>query len=382
MKLLKFISFAMFALMLAAGCSGVGGDDEPAEPEGDGSGLVATVSPSNIVANGVDTAVIDVRYGGAAVDFKDVKFYNSDDNSLLNWSSYNYTTTTAGTVTFYVTYKTHSTKDKPLTITAIEDEVDPQLPDDPDADNLSFVHRSLLIDFTGAWCGNCPYVIAAIREIEADEEYSNKVVIAASHYGDKMAISGNPLENMCGIKSWPSLNLDFTQAVPCNNGFTAAVKAIQTFVNRRQDEKAKAGIAVSVTNYGSKVSVLTSVKAGETKKYCIGAWLLEDGITEEQENFAAAELGTDFNTHQHVIRILDSRAGNSSSYIGNELGEIKSGEYAEKLFTWELNNSWKRDNCSIIVFVSTQKDNGAWYVTNAVHIDSLSGEYPFEYVEE
>jgi hypothetical protein len=76
------------------------------------------------------------------------------------------------------------------------------------------------------------------------------------------------------------------------------------------------------------------------------------------------------------VRIADSKV-NSSNYTGHLLGEIKTGETAERMFVLNLKKSWITDNMELVVFVSAEED-GAYTVTNAIKAP-VDGVVQFEY---
>lgn len=234
-----------------------------------------------------------------------------------------------------------------------------------------FVHRSLLVDYTATWCQYCPYMIAALRSLESDAEWSDRVVIAASHgLGDKMWFTENLLEKAQSTTSRPLLWIDFREVIAENKGgVDATVTFIKYYVGQNQSEAAKAGISAEVSCGEETVTVTAKVKAAVEGRFAIGGLLVEDGIAAQQDN--GTTLTDNFNIHDHVVRLTDG-----TDYLGYDLGEVAAGETAEHTFVWRLKEEWKRERCSIILYVTA---DGA--VTNAVHLGSLEGSFPFEYEE-
>lgn len=139
------------------GQNGNGGTNENIE-----NGLQVTASTTVINADGQDAARINVYYDKVKLSLDAVAFYDAKSNDVLDLSKFTiedntlvYTVTEPGEFSFWVAYKTHNTKDRPTTISAVEFSV-PDAPEDPQPDNTSFVRRTLITQFTGLGCGYCP----------------------------------------------------------------------------------------------------------------------------------------------------------------------------------------------------------------------------------
>lgn len=390
MKTLKFLSCVLIPLFATA-CSGLDDGQDPEEQTP--AVLTASVSPSVIKADGKDTARIQVLLDGEAVDISEVTFFESGSDKDLGWTSFDYTTTTPGSVTFYVCCGDSDTRDKPLTITAEEVGSDPQPEPDPDPDpdpdpepeGRAFVHRSLLVDFTSVKCGYCPYMAATMNMFEQSAEYADRVVLSALHCSGMgtdpfVPADASLFERSVGVGGYPFMLVDYRYKLEGTYQPAQNVQVIGTQIKNFQKEPARAGIAATVSRDGEQVVVSAEVKAAETASFRIGAFLMEDGLYAKQTNYGGASLQGDFNTHHHVIRKIDSKAS-ALDFTGHSLGEIAAGEKADYTFSWTLDSTWVPENCSVALFVTVQDENKAWYVTNAVHLASLSGAYPFEYEE-
>ena len=67
-------------------------------------------------------------------------------------------------------------------------------------------------------------------------------------------------------------------------------------------------------------------------------------------------------------------------YLGHPVGNVKAGERADYLFVMELDPSWVVENCHLVLFASTVKNN-LLTVTNVVKTESLTSGVEFEYAK-
>lgn len=389
MKFKKFIIPALCMAMLSAGCSG----QDPVPPgngqNGNGgtnenieNGLQVTASTTVINADGQDAARINVYYDKVKLSLDAVAFYDAKSNDVLDLSKFTiedntlvYTVTEPGEFSFWVAYKTHNTKDRPTTISAVEFSV-PDAPEDPQPDNTSFVRRTLITQFTGLGCGYCPFMIAAMEDVRKSAEYADKSVLAACHtYGGDPYQPDVPLDYAMGVSTYPYVNFDFQTGVG-NNGYNNNVSNIKQAIDKSLSVDAGAGISVGMEVAGNKLVARVTVKAARSGSFRVGAWVLEDGLTGTQLN-NGMKGDYDFNTHNNVIRHVNSRYS-GSDYSGHEVGALAAGGTGEHLFTMTLDESWVVKNCHVIFFVTELVDKG-YAVTNAIDVPVKSSTIPFEY---
>ncbi|MDE6139884.1 MAG: Omp28-related outer membrane protein [Alistipes sp.] len=340
---------------------------------------------STVFQAGEDRAIFVIRFNGDVIN-EGYEIYDAQTNTVVEMPTmmleaedgtpYDlpvYTATEAGTRSFWVAYKTYNTVNKPSTITAVSFPV-PMRPGDTQPDNTSFKHRAMLIQFTGLGCGYCPYMIAALRTVLADEEYGDKAVLAASHEysGDPYDHNAN-LEDAMGISSYPTVVVDMLSSIG-NYSYTGNVNNLKKMIDTSLSTPAKAGISARMNVEDNILVARMTIKAGETGEYRVGAWLLEDGLTGRQSNYG---MEGEFGTHDAVLRILDSSMSRGN-FTGHSLGTLGKGDMADHLFVMNLDPSWVQDNCRLLLFVTTA--NGTRYsVTNAVASDGLTGTIEFEY---
>ena len=207
---------------------------------------------------------------------------------------------------------------------------------------------------------------------------------------DPAYLTGYALDQAMGVNGAPYLVADMYYNVGLYNNMAAYIReTLLPYTYHRNTIKTKAGISAVSYIEDDKVIIKATVKAAEESLFRIGAWLIEDGIYGQQTNYG---FEGDFNTHDNCIRIADSKVS-TSDYTGYEIGPvgedgkvqpIKKGETAEHTFTIELKDKWKRENCSLVLFVTApEKIQGreSYFVNNVIEIP-LEGEVAFEYVDE
>lgn len=355
----------------------------------DQTGLTSSLSTTVVQAN-VDRAVFIVRYDGQVLNAGEYDIYDADTNRKVSLPTttvtsesgveYNlpyYESSVAESRSFWIAYKTSNTIANPLNITSVNIPI-PVRPVDPQPDNMSFRHRVMISQFTGLGCGYCPYVIAALDAMLADDNYAPKFTLAAIHsypgdpFGPEDDVAGS-----FGITGAPYVLYDLHYTILGGSyNYSTNLKYLQEGIDDLMGTPAKAGIAARMALDGNTLIVRMVVKAGETGKYRVGAWLLEDGLSGKQTNYG---MDGEFNTHNHVLRRADSRETGSSNYLGHEIGLLNAGDSADYLFTIELDSSWVKENCNLLLFVSTANDSGSYYVTNSAETQSLTTSLSMEY---
>ena len=344
--------------------------EEPDEIDVPAKGLYVYLSSTVIQANGNDAVTVKVFFDGAEVSDQ-ATYYSLPDNTEFKFPNGVYTTTTAGSFSFWVAYKTENTIKTPSTITAVNFAI-PDRPADPNPSSTSFVRRVLVMQFTGTGCGYCPLMMTTLRNLKANESVADKFSVAACHSynsSDPMYL-GDGLSTAFGVQSYPSVVLDMRQQMT-NSQENSVRNAIENNYNRIAP---LCGIGVHSEVDGNTVVAHVTVKAAQQKQFRIGIMVLEDGIKATQANYNS--LPGDFNTHNNTIRLIDG----GRTYKGYELGTIKAGSVVDHIFALNLDNSWVKENCRLAVYVCSDEGNG-YYVNNVVETDALTANLSFEYAE-
>lgn len=365
---------------------GVVSDDEiDLEPNGE-SGLTTSVS-ATVVQAGVDQAIFVIRYDGEVLK-EGYDIYDADTNKKIELPTVTktsasgeeyelpyYQATKAEVRSFWVAYKTSNTLKSPMTVTAVDFAI-PTRPADPQPGSTSFKRRSMIMQFTGLGCGYCPYMIAALHDVLADETYGSKAELAAVHTysGDPYAPAEN-IDGAFGVTGYPTVIFDMTSIVQ-NYNYSTNMSNIKKAIDNSLSTPAKAGISVRSAVEGNTLVARMTIKAAEEGSFRVGAWVLEDGLTGNQSNYGMDDNGYNFNIHNNVVRKADS--DKSYSFRGYDMGTLKAGDTADYLFVITLDSSWKQENCHMMYFV-TALDGSTYRVTNVIDTNSLTEAVSFEY---
>lgn len=370
MKILKYL-LIFSAVALTLGCSGNDPDPEPdpgPEPPKPSGDVELSLDRTVIHANGEDAAEFIVIVNGEQVT-EGVTIYNAQTNEPL--SGLTFTTTETGTYSFWASYE--ASNSARVTLTAIAFPV-PELPADPNPDGRAFVRKVLLTQFTGTGCGWCPGMITIMGQMLDEEDYASKVELAAAHNfnSDDPCYLSQRLDQAMGVSSFPYVVADMYMGFNNYNSLIGLKRVVDDSYARSE---ALAGICAKAELNDNTLVVHVGVKAGETRDFRVGAWLLEDGIYGKQSNYTG--LQGDFDTHNNVIRMADSKVS-SVDYSGYALGQIEAGKTGEHVFVIEMDEKWVKSACRLLLFVTTDETEQKLVVNNVVSCP-LDGEVEYAY---
>ncbi len=324
-----------------------------------------------------DTKVFDKSIYESNTVGQEFSFTIAEDKNGVAHTLLAYSPNEVGTKSFWVSYKTKNTRETPIAITAVNTMI-PSRPADSQPANTNFLHRTLFTQFTGTWCGYCPYMIAAFHDMLDNAEYNNKFVHTAVHGGDKFATTLPDGRDMASLLNksggYPYVLVNLANGIQ-NSNVETNMAYLQAAIDETLKTKPRAGIAVRTELKGNMLLVRPSVKVAETGEYFIGAWVVESGMYAQQSNYTT--IKEDYlDYHENVVRIADS---NTTNFMGHSMGIINKGERADHLFVMQLDPSWKTENCHLVLFVSTYNEYGDHIITNATQTASLTSGVEFEY---
>ena len=252
----------------------------------------------------------------------------------------------------------------------VVDEFVPELPADNSAEGVR--HLVMLTDFTGNGCPGCPFLLQAFDKLFEDKDlYSNVIMTAAHQYNadDPAYYADTKLASSFSIKQFPTLVINLSEVYDTQ---VTVQSNLKKWIGDAIAQDARAGICASVAVKDDVLYVNTQIKALEDNTYRVGAWLVEDGIYAVQEGTANEK----YYTHDACLRVAESKVVNS--YQGLRVGDLKKGQTADKLFKIDLDNKWKRENCRVVIFVSTKTASGDYAVTNVAATKSLNDKVSYK----
>ena len=194
-------------------------------------------------------------------------------------------------------------------------------PDDPGTvdpggadEGKDFFRRSLVLDFTGTWCVNCPKMEAAI--FETMEARPGRVVPVSVHcmMVDPMYVKplSDDLVARFGVKAYPSAIVDMD---PESLVSQSSPELLQSHIDRLLEVRgAAAGIRIESSLEGENYTVKATMKAVRDGDYALVVLVLEDGIV------AAQTGGTTDHVHNNILR---------SWFESDALTGLKEGDTAD-----------------------------------------------------
>lgn len=312
-----------------------------------------------IRGDGSDAVTFTVKVTAEDGEIHDVtnhaEIYCNTDKKPLETASFS--TDKEGTFVFYAVYGLSVSNE--VSVSVFNDM--PELPADPQESSTSFRHRMLLVQHTGATCSNCPRMMESLKTLSQDDSYNGLYHHVASHSynggeaDDAYSEAARDLSmayNVSGL--YPMLTYNLTTVSTGTD-----LSEIRAQIDALKKDKADVGIAAAVKVSGDDVLVNVEVKAAKANSYRVAAWLLEDGIYSLQSGMSESW----HNTHDNALRYAAGKAG-QLSFVGDRLGELASGEKASKMFVLPVEKEWKKENCEVLVFVTSADENGNYDIAN------------------
>ena len=324
-----------------------------------------------IEPNGFDAVTFTVEYDG--IDVTDESSVYMEDGAPAGFT---FTTDAEGSYGFYAEYKGERSE----TVTIVATSTMPEIPEDPEPENTAFSRKVLLLQFTGTGCSFCPYMLSALKEFEASPMRTQFVKVACHSYAsDDKAYYSGPLALVQKVPGYPYVTYDLDNGLYTTNS-TSSKELLSllrsNIISETTKRPALAGIAASSALIGSNVVVSMSVKVAETGEYKVAAWLVEDGIYDEQAN--PNQVPGDFDTHNDCLRYAQyTGSGKTADYTGVSLGTVNAGEEADYTFSIPVEEGWNVENCHLVLLV-TAEDGNVFYVNNVAACE-IGGTVEYEY---
>ena len=377
MKLTKF-----FALLCAA-LAFVGCEEKPTPdgPQNNVNGDLTLTADTTTIALGESvtfTVMQKDETTGESVDVtKSVTLYDSDLNQISN----PYTPTVSGVINVMANKGKYTSNTVTITVMAQM----PEVPADPQPENLAFNHRAIVIDHTGVNCGYCPGMtdkLLALAETEWHKHY-NEVTCHAGGMatGDPgNSAAANALNQMQSsyIEGYPNICINFHTATVGNYGQPAFLQymaqALEGYIKK---DGADVGIAMAVEGDSTNIYCAAQVKAKEAKEYKVVAWLLESNI------YSPNQAGATKDYHKLYNFALRNISGEYSrnNVAGESVGVLEAGQTYDCAFTLPIvSTKWNWENMGVLVIVSAKDANNRWDVVNSAYCPVQESK-AFEYVE-
>lgn len=387
MKFTKFFAMLSCAAMAFAACEPVDDGKNPDDPNpGDNPGgttsgeLTLSADKTAIELGESVTFTVEQKdeTTGELVDVtKDVTLYDADLTKLSN----PFTPTTSGSINVTATKGKYTSNTVTITVMAQM----PQIPADPQPENLAFNHRAVVIDHTGVNCGYCPGMtdkLLALAKTEWHQHYNEVTCHAGSMAngdpGNSAAATALNQAQSNYIEGYPNICINFHTAAVGNYGQSAFLnymaQALEAYIKK---DGADVGIAMAVEGDSTNIYCAAQVKAKESKEYKVVAWLLENNIYSPNQAGATKDYHKIYN---YALRNISGEYSRNN-VSGESIGVLEAGKTYDCAFTLPMvSTKWNWENMGVLVIVSAKDANNRWEVVNSAYCPVKESK-AYEYVE-
>ena len=376
MKITKFFALLACASFAFVACEN-GEEPEPG-PSNTSGDLTLTADKTTIeLGESVTFTVMQKdEETGAEVDVtKEVTLYDAELNKLSN----PFTPTTSGAINVTAIKGKYTSN----TVTVMVMAQMPELPADPQPENLAFNHRAVLIDHTGVNCGYCPNAtdnLIALSKTEWHEHY-NEVTCHAGSFatGDPAnSAAANALNQFQGPKGFPTIMINFYNTT-ADYGYNSIINALENVV---REGGADVGISLAVAGDNTTIYCAAQVKAAQSKEYKVVAWLLESGIYSPNQSGATKDYHRIYN---YALRNISGEYSRNN-VAGESIGVLEAGQTHDCAFSLPIvSTKWNWENMGVLVIVSAKDANNRWEVVNSAYCalgeGGVAASKAYEYVE-
>jgi len=235
--------------------------------------------------------------------------------------------------------------------------------DEPDDFQISqvpstFTKKVLIEEFTGTWCGYCPYGASALQSL-IDENEGNIIGVGV-HYQDPLAINqGNFLDSLYINETFPSGMVD---RVPYQDDVTTGYWIWNNIAQSQLSAGTFCGLALkSVVNGNSATTEVhiafnDSLLDGSISDYRLTVYLIEDGLLFDQRNYDNSVtdspyfgLGDPIANYEHNYVLRETL----SDPLGDQLSTLVLTSENERIKSYEVDiSSYNKNKLSIVAFVN------------------------------
>lgn len=381
MKIAKF--FALLGAVAAfAACEPVD-NNEPTPPVNTTGSIKLQVSAAAVaIGDEIEFTVLQEGQDVTALS----TIYMNGSNGIESLDGYKYKATVTGSYTFFATKDAETSAYISVIVMA---EV-PDFPVDTDPTNTKFNHRVMILDHTGAGCGYCPLVTAALHHIEATDlkKNYNEVTCHGGGYASPTSDPGwsaaaEKIDDYTpGISGYPHVRANFTNGNLKNYGVPASFEAeVRSLFNRIiKTNGADVGIAMNVIGDAQNVYAAASIKAAVTNEYKVVAWLLENKIVNKGQANYEGPYDDYIYVYNHAVRQISGNYS-SANVLGESIGTLEAGDTFNTAFQLPIiSTKWNTDNMEVIILVSAKNAQGKWDIVNTA-VCPVGEQITFEYLQ-
>ena len=203
-----------------------------------------------------------------------------------------------------------------------------------------YERKVCVMEFTGTWCAQCP-AGATILNFLASDMYKGKVNVLAFHNDDEYSL---PVEQLLAAKYNPSGLYPYYLTDMRDSGELNGNGCSDSIYKSLYETETFCGPSVSCVydEASGDVSVAAKVISEKTMEFRLAVYVVEDKVVGEQLQ-GTGTMDKKY-SHRHVVRKMLS-----SDYMGDRLGEIVSGNQAEKSYSFTLDPAWNPANVSVVI---------------------------------
>ena len=224
----------------------------------------------------------------------------------------------------------------------------------------SFVHRSLVMRFTGDWCGYCPQMATSLAK--AEQTLNGRIETISVHGAGSSLISDASVELVreYEIFEYPTGVVDgVTYVSNTNTTSSDLVTAVKDTESKYQTLTAASW---KTTVSGRNVTLDLSAYIKKSGSYKITALILENGIIGPQADYINGDR-TNY-VHDRVLR------GAFSSATGDLFEITEDNQIKDFAYSLTVPSDCRMDNMEVLVYIQRfDSESSSYYVDNSVSCD-------------
>lgn len=227
-----------------------------------------------------------------------------------------------------------------------------------------FIRRSLVVRYTGNWCGYCPVMNVALHD--AIDQYPDHIVQMNMYQGSGSLSYPdiNAFMNHFGIIGFPTSIFNYYAEV---GNQTSTAMTTERFVNLAKEAVAKVPARTILGGYAAlidttEVQLELGIAAKEEGEYYLNVFLLEDNIIGSQSDYVGVVENPSQYNHSSVMR----------------------AQYNEDMFGDPIQlsaSSFDTMNLTLAIPSGIEDVNNLRVVVFTTYEGSFSGEYGSNYVQ-